>query len=108
MDSLRGIKTEPSAADENSLVLENSAADNNSLPLENAATDANSQFTSILDSIDSDTTDSDSENTDNSVNPLESAYSNEERLNVDPEGLQSTQTISAVLGSVENKYCAHS
>ena len=102
MDFMRDIKIEDSAADENYLVLENSAAGKNSLVLENSATGGNSQCTSILDSFDSDSTDSDSENTDNSVNPLDSASSNEESLNINTEGLQSAQTISAVLGSVEN------
>ena len=92
MDFMRDIKIEDSAADENYLALENSA------------TGGNSQCTSILDSFDSDSTDSDSENTDNSVNPLDSASSNEESLNINTEGLQSAQTISAVLGSVENNY----
>lgn len=102
MDSLRDIKIEPSAADENSLALENSAAEKNSV-LENSDADGSSQFTSILDSFDSDSTDSESENTDNSVNPLESESSHEERLNVNTEGLQSAQT-NAVIGSVENNY----
>jgi len=96
MDSLRDIKIEPSAADENSLALENSAAEKNSV-FENSATDGSSQFTSILDSFDSDSTDSESENTDNSVNPLESESSHEERLNFNTEGLQSAQTINAVM-----------
>ena len=104
MDFMRDIKIEDSAADENYLALENSAAGKNSLVLENSATGGNSQCTSILDSFDSDSTDSDSENTDNSVNPLESASSNEESLHVNTEGLQSAQTISAVLGSVENNF----
>ena len=72
--------------------------------LENSAADGSSQFTSILDSFDSDSTDSESENTDNSVTPLESESSHEERLNVNTEGLQSAQTINPVIGSVENKY----
>ena len=98
MDSLRDIKIEPSAADENSLALENSAAEKNSV-LENSDADGSSQFTSILDSFDSDSTDSESENTDNSVNPLESESSHEERLNFNTEGLQSAQTINAIIPS---------